>query len=432
MDSLFLGAMLSISSTTVIIKVLNEMGRTKETFAQLIFGILIIEDILGIAMIALLSGIAMTGTFERRRRRVTLGKLGIFLVVVLVVGLIAVPRLLGYVAEFKSNEMLLDHCAGILLRRFACWRRNSVTAWRSARLSSARSLRRRGRFIGSKLDRAGARHVQRGVLRRDRVADRSENADDPLGAGRGHHRWPWLSCKVIACASGTFLGGYDRGTSLRVGMGVAQIGEFSFIIASLGVTLKVTSDFLYPIAVAVSAHHYVADTLLDQKFGWGGEPVRPFRPGSVGQLPCLSIRNGSGNSEMKRHPNLAAKLTRGWILQMALNVALMTGIFIAAVYFGQHPPVWLRNLGLSGESLKTGALVRRGNFLAAVVHRHITQAPGAGIADRGNASDESRGGRTHCRHSSHHCTGDFHCRHSFLGFYVLVLTSTLLPIVAEY
>src|SRR5947208_16875845 len=60
-------------------------------------------------------------------------------------------------------------------------------------------------------------------------------------------------CKVIACASGTFLGGYDRGTSLRVGMGLAQIGEFSFIIASLGVTLKVTSGFLYPIAVAVSA-----------------------------------------------------------------------------------------------------------------------------------------------------------------------------------
>src|SRR6185503_7155973 len=63
-DSLFLGAMLAMSSTTVIIKVLNEMGRTKETFAQLIFGILIIEDILGIAMIALLSGIAMTGSLS--------------------------------------------------------------------------------------------------------------------------------------------------------------------------------------------------------------------------------------------------------------------------------------------------------------------------------------------------------------------------------
>ena len=59
--------------------------------------------------------------------------------------------------------------------------------------------------------------------------------------------------KVVTCAFGTFVAGNDTRTSLRVGMGLAQIGEFSFIIASLGLTLKVTSDFLYPIAVAVSA-----------------------------------------------------------------------------------------------------------------------------------------------------------------------------------
>src|SRR6187402_1496179 len=79
MDSIFLGAMLSMSSTTVIIKVLAELGKMKERFAQLIFGILIIEDILGIAMIALLSGIAMTGDLSVRDVGMTLGKLGAFL-----------------------------------------------------------------------------------------------------------------------------------------------------------------------------------------------------------------------------------------------------------------------------------------------------------------------------------------------------------------
>src|SRR5688572_17384934 len=107
MDSIFLGAMLSMSSTTVIIKVLGEMGKMKEKFSQLIFGILILEDILGIAMIALLSGIAMTGTLSVADVGTTLGKLGIFLTVVLVIGLIVVPRLIGYVAKFKSNEMLI-------------------------------------------------------------------------------------------------------------------------------------------------------------------------------------------------------------------------------------------------------------------------------------------------------------------------------------
>src|SRR6185295_2127426 len=95
-DSLFLGAMLSMSSTTVIIKVLTEMGRTKDKFAQLIFGILIIEDILGIVMIALLSGIAMTGALSFSEVGLTLGKLATFLTVAAVAGLIAVPRLVGY------------------------------------------------------------------------------------------------------------------------------------------------------------------------------------------------------------------------------------------------------------------------------------------------------------------------------------------------
>src|ERR1043165_1158947 len=119
MDSIFLGAILSISSTTIIVKALNDLGKSKEQFAELIFGILIIEDILGIAMIALLSGIAMTGALSVGAIGVTLGKLSIFLIVVLVIGLITVPRLIGYVSKFKSNEMLLitvlGFCFGVSL-----------------------------------------------------------------------------------------------------------------------------------------------------------------------------------------------------------------------------------------------------------------------------------------------------------------------------
>src|SRR6185503_15800221 len=113
MDSIFLGAMLSISSTTIIIKALAELGKSKEHFAQLIFGILIIEDILAIVMLALLSGIAMTGSMTVGGASLTIGKLAIYLTATVVVGLIAVPRLLGYVAKFKSNEMLLVSVLGL-------------------------------------------------------------------------------------------------------------------------------------------------------------------------------------------------------------------------------------------------------------------------------------------------------------------------------
>src|SRR5258705_8725039 len=113
MDRIFLGAMLSISSTTIIVKALADLGKSKEGFAELILGILIVEDILAIVMIALLSGIAMTGSLSIGDVGMTAGKLAIFLAAALVVGLIAVPRLLGYVARFKSNEMLLITVLGL-------------------------------------------------------------------------------------------------------------------------------------------------------------------------------------------------------------------------------------------------------------------------------------------------------------------------------
>src|SRR6185436_15630295 len=113
MDRIFMGAMLCISSTTIIIKVLTHLGKTKERFAQVMFGILIIEDIVAILMIALLSGIATTGTLKIGEVGETLGRLLLFLVVALVLGLLAVPRLIHYVSRFKSNEMLLITVLGL-------------------------------------------------------------------------------------------------------------------------------------------------------------------------------------------------------------------------------------------------------------------------------------------------------------------------------
>ena len=252
MDSIFLGAMLSISSTTIIIKALAELGKSRERFAELIFGVLIIEDILAIVMLALLSGIAMTGALSVMDVGITIGKLGIFLVAALVIGLLAVPRLLGYVGRFKSNEMLLVTvlalCFGFSLL--------------AARLDYSVAL---GAFIIGAVV-AEAREIHRIEILTEPVRDMFSAIFfvtigmliDPKML-----MTHWLPIaviafavvtgKVITCALGSFVGGNDTRTSLRVGMGLAQIGEFSFIIASLGLQLKVTSEFLYPIAVAVSA-----------------------------------------------------------------------------------------------------------------------------------------------------------------------------------
>ncbi len=113
MDSIFLGAILSISSTTIIVKALSELKLKNERFAQLVFGILIVEDILAIALIALLSALATTGQVDTPEVFATLGKLSLFMVVALVLGILIVPRLLAYVARFDSSEMLLITVLGL-------------------------------------------------------------------------------------------------------------------------------------------------------------------------------------------------------------------------------------------------------------------------------------------------------------------------------
>lgn len=113
MDSLFLGAILAISSTTIIVKALNDLKMKNQRFAQLIFGVLIVEDILGIGIIALLSGIAVSSSVSSGEVFSTVGKLSLFMIVALVVGILVVPRLLSYVARFESNEMLLITVLGL-------------------------------------------------------------------------------------------------------------------------------------------------------------------------------------------------------------------------------------------------------------------------------------------------------------------------------
>ncbi len=350
MDSLFLGAILSISSTTIIIKALGELGKTKEHFAQLIFGILILEDILGIAMIVLLSGIAMTGAFHLADVGQTLAKLGIFLVVTLVIGLLTVPRFIGYVARFKSNEMLLVTVLGL------CFGFSLL----AAKLGYSVAL---GAFlIGAII--AEAREIHRIELLTEPVRDMFSAIFfvaiglmiDPKMLAEY-----WVPIviitlavvvgKVLACSLGAFVGGNDTRTSLRVGMGLAQIGEFSFIIASLGQSLNVTSKFLYPIAVAVSAVTTLLTPYLIKSSDGTASWFSRVAPASLVNTLELYTR-WVGQLGTQRSTSLATKLTRQWLAQMALNAALIAAVFIAASYVDRHPPGWLKNLGWSDEMLK--------------------------------------------------------------------------------
>lgn len=425
MDSVFLGAMLSMSSTTVIIKVLGELGKMKERFAQLIFGILIIEDILGIAMIALLSGIAMTGSLSVADVGATLGKLGIFLSATLVVGLIAVPRLIGYVAKFKSNEMMivtvLGLCFGVSLLAAKLGYSVALGAFViGAVIAEAREIHRIETLIEPVRDMFSAIFfVAIGLL-----------IDPKLLLV---YWQPILVItlavivgKVLTCSFGAFLGGNDTRTSLRVGMGLAQIGEFSFIIASLGVTLKVTSSFLYPIAVAVS----VITTLLtpyliksaDGLVGWFDRKApQPL----VNSLQIYTRWVGQIGS--RQTPNMAAQLMRRWILQMILNAALIAAVFIAAAFVGKRPPTWMVDLKLGDQWLKAAlwlvAVIFSMPMFVATARK--LQALGLLLAET-KVSQAAAGERTAAIRSVVATIVPI-AGTVTLGLFVLVLSSTLLP-----
>jgi monovalent cation:H+ antiporter-2, CPA2 family len=371
MDSLFLGAMLAISSTTIIVKALSELGMKGEPFAQLIFGILIVEDILAIAMLVLLSGIAQTGSVSAGVAFVTLGKLLLFMTVSMVVGILIVPRALDYVAKAKSDEMLLvtvlGFCFGFCLLVVKLDYSIALGAFLiGAIMAESRNLQRIEHLIAPVRDMFSAIFfVTIGLMLNPAVLV--------------DYWWPIAVItvavvfgKIVSCGLGTFLAGRDGRTSMRVGMSVAQIGEFSFIIASLGLSLKVTSSFLYPIAVTVSA----LTTLFTPYLIKAADPItrRIARamPVPVANTFGLYSQWLASLSPDTGGPTLFS-MTRRIVLQIAVNLALVAAIFLSASYSApfatEYLSRWLPTNNAQRVALWSVALLVSMPFLVAVYRK---------------------------------------------------------------
>jgi monovalent cation:H+ antiporter-2, CPA2 family len=333
MDSLFLGAIISISSTTIIMKALDELGLRGEKFAGMVFGILIVEDIMGIVLIAMLSGIARTGTLQSWDAVLTVGQLAVFLVVSLVLGLIAVPRLVGFVAKFRSQEMLLvtvlGLCFGFCLLTVKLGFSLALGAFLiGAILAEAKQIGKIEDIMSPIRDMFSAVFfVSVGLL------------IDPTLLYT--YAWPIAVITVAVVVGqvatifmGTYLAGHDLRTSARVGMSMSQIGEFSFIIAALGLSLKVTSGFLYPIAVCVSA----ITTFITPYLIRGSDP---FTAWLTRRMPptMLSYANlysrWLGQFERGRQDNQVRAILRRIMGQLVVFLGLIGGSILSAVFISR-------------------------------------------------------------------------------------------------
>ncbi|MCL2021645.1 MAG: cation:proton antiporter [Betaproteobacteria bacterium] len=356
MNGIFLGAMLSVTSSTIIIKVINDLKLKHERFAQLVFGIVIFDDMLAIGMMVLLSSIALTvevgvaGEVGATGVGVAavlgiLGKLSLFLVVAMVLGILIVPRLLNYVARYKNEEMMLvtvlGICFGFCLIVIKMEYSVALGAFLiGAIVAESRQIPMIARLIEPVRNMFSAIFfVSIGLL-----------FDPNLLV---EYAWPVVVItlavvfgKFFAAGSVVLIAGYGGRTAMRVGMGLSQIGEFSFIIAALGQSLGVTDAFLYPIAVAVAAVTSLVTPYLIKTADPLSRKVTESMPPRlvyIGQLYSTWLQSIQPQGDRAQQ----AAIIRRIVLQVIVNLALVTGIFMTGRYYS---PTIIGSLAIWGAS----------------------------------------------------------------------------------
>lgn len=251
MDSIFLGGMLAMSSTTIIYKAFDDLGLRQQRFAGLVMSVLILEDILAIVMMVMLSAIANGSNPDGGQMIGSLMKIGFFLILWFVVGIFLIPLMLRSMRKFINNETLLIVALGL-----CC-----AMAVLSTKVGFSSAF---GAFVmGSILAE---------TIEAERIIKVVEPVKNLFGAvffvSVGmlvdpailvEYSWPIVTLvlviiigQVIFGSLSFLIGGQSLKSAMQCGFSMAHIGEFSFIIASLGLSLGVIGKFLYPVVVAVS------------------------------------------------------------------------------------------------------------------------------------------------------------------------------------
>lgn len=251
MNSLFLGGMLSMSSTTIIFKAFDDMGLRNQRFAGVVFGILVVEDLFAVLLMVLLSTLAISKHVEGMELLDSVVKLGVFLLFSFVVGIYLIPSCLKKARTLLNDETLLIVTIGLCL--------GMVMVATKAGFSAALGAFVMGSILAETIEAEHIEHLIKPV--KDLFGAiffvSVGMLIDPLLLWE--YKIPILILTAVVMVGqicfagfGVLLSGQPVKIAIQSGFSLAQIGEFAFIIAALGVSLNVTDNFLYPIVVAVS------------------------------------------------------------------------------------------------------------------------------------------------------------------------------------
>jgi CPA2 family monovalent cation:H+ antiporter-2 len=347
LESVFTGAIVAISSTTIIAKAFDEQG-IQGHLRSLVVGILIVEDLIAILMMAILTALSSGEGLSLATVAESGGRLVLFLAGALILGMLIVPRVMRAIARAGRPETTLVVSIGL------CF--GAALLAHELGYSVALGAFIAGSLVAESGEGATIEHLVHPV--RDMFAaiffvSVGMMIDPALIA----QHWAAvlaltalvITGKIVGVAIGAFLSGHGTRTSLRAGMSLAQIGEFSFIIAGLGQSLGATSDTLYPVAVAVSALTTLTTPWLIRASDRTSSAIDARLPAPLQTFAALYARWVEQlTTPSARGPRASASRERRLVRLLLLDAGLLAAIIIGAAVFAEEAVAWLdQNVELS-------------------------------------------------------------------------------------
>ena len=333
MDCIYLGGMLAMSSTTIIFKAFDDMGLRQKRFAGLVLSVLIIEDILAIVLMVMLSTLAVSKEFEGSQMFSSILQLGLYLVLWFTVGLYFIPMVLRKLKPLMNDETLL------IIALALCF--GMVVAASVAGFSAAFGAFVMGSILAETVEAEKIEHLVapvKNLFGAIFFVSVGMMVDMNLIV---EYIVPILCIiaaimlgQTILSTCGFLLSGQSLKTSMQCSFSLTQIGEFAFILATLGTSLHVTSDFLYPIVVAVSVFTTFTTPYMIRLAEPAYNVVSRILPG---KWKARLERNTNENDEKapSELQQIWNKCFKHFVFIMLINSVICVAIMSLMLYYGQ-------------------------------------------------------------------------------------------------
>lgn len=323
-DSLYLGGILSISSTTIIVRAFDELGMKGRKFVNFVFGILIVEDLIAILLLVLLTTVAVTNTLSGEALTAATLKLAFFLTIWFLVGIYLIPMVLGKIHKQLNDETTVVVSIGLCLLMVIIATQVGFSAPLGAFIM--------GSILAETKERKNIEHLL-DPIKNLFSAVFFVSVGMMINPSSLIENWQavliitivTLVGKIFSTAVGAIMSGQSLRNSILSGMSLAQIGEFSFIIASLGLSLKVTSPFLYPIAVAVCA---ITTFTTPYTIKWA-EPFYLFLENKLPERFKEQLRYYEASFAPKDHESIFQLIWKSYGIKIFLNLTVVVAIALA-------------------------------------------------------------------------------------------------------